>query len=343
MSYSLTELAAAGPPRLLSGIPDQAAWAAKRAKLKRLWLDSIGELPERAPVQYRIIAEERLNGMSRLHLVYDAAYGDQVTAYLLLPDGASASRPRPAILALHPTANNGKADIADEQGRDNRRYALELAARGYVVLAPDTIAAGERVYPGAEPFHTASFYERFPGWNAIGKMISDHMHGVDLLCGLPEADGDRIGAIGHSLGGYNSLFLAGLDDRIQAIATSCGFSVFAGDPDPNRWGRRPWFSHLPRLTPDIESGTVPFDWNEIAALAAPVPWFCWMGQQDRIFPHWRHIAAAMDDMDELYRFLDAAVSLTLLMGNSGHDFPPAIRQEAYRFLDTALSWQVPAK
>jgi pimeloyl-ACP methyl ester carboxylesterase len=37
---------------------------------------------------------------------------------------------------------------------------------------------------------------------------------------------DRIGVIGHSLGGHNSLFTAVFDDRIKAVVTSCGFTPF---------------------------------------------------------------------------------------------------------------------
>ena len=40
---------------------------------------------------------------------------------------------------------------------------FELADRhGFVVLAPDTITAGERVYPGAQAYWTAPFYEKNP-------------------------------------------------------------------------------------------------------------------------------------------------------------------------------------
>jgi hypothetical protein len=40
------------------------------------------------------------------------------------------------------------------------------------------------------------------------------------------ARGERIGCIGHSLGGHNSLFTAVFDSRIKIVVTSCGFDAF---------------------------------------------------------------------------------------------------------------------
>ena len=40
-------------------------------------------------------------------------------------------------------------------------------------------------------------------------------------------DPERIGVIGHSLGGHNSLFVATFDERLKAVVTSSGFNSFA--------------------------------------------------------------------------------------------------------------------
>jgi dienelactone hydrolase len=334
MSYSLQRLAEEGVPRLSSSYASIFEWLPKRNEIMNAWLKCMGGLPEREPVEYHVLSESKHFGHTRLHLSYKASYGDKVTAYLLIPDKRLGNEAKgPAVLALHPTTADGKKDTATEQGRENRCYGLELVNRGFVVLAPDTITAGERIYLGQEAFRTAPFYEQYPKWSAVGKMLSDHMYGVDLLVSLPYVKPQQIGAIGHSLGGYNAIFLAGIDRRIRAVVSSCGFSVFAGDPDPNRWGQRDWFSHLPALTVGIEHDQVPFDFNEIAALMAPTPWFCWNGQLDAIFPNWRNIAEAMADMDTFYKEIGAEGSLSFLMGNAGHDFPPHIRKSAYDFME----------
>lgn len=341
MSYSLTDLHHSGPPDLLAGISGTERWQHKRETIMGKWLSYIGDMPARRAPACETLAEETFAGYSRLHIRYRSAYEDGVTAYLLLPedymrerDNGFAERSFPAVIALHQTAPAGKAETATPEGSDNQRYGLELVLRGYVVLAPDTITAGERA--GAQPYHTASFYAQYPEWTAVGKMASDHLHGVDLLCSLQGVDAGRIGAIGHSLGGYNSFFLAGLDPRIRAFVSSCGFCTFAGDPEPNRWGQRDWFSHIPRLTADLREDRVPFELHEIAALAAPTPAFYWSGQQDGIFPHWRSYSEGMEQLCRLYRFLGAESSFLYLLGSCGHDFPGYARAIAYDFLDRWL-------
>lgn len=339
MGYTLEQLNRDGVPKLLADIADQAGWEAKREAIRRQWLESIGGLPPTVPVRYDVLSEEEEERHTRIHLRYDTVYGDRVTAYLLVPklqDSEAGRAKLPAVMALHPTANEGKAAIAMRTGKHNRLYGLELADRGYVVLAPDTITAGERVYEGAGPYRSAPFYEQYPNWTAIGKMLTDHIQGVDLLVSLERVDSRRIGAIGHSLGGYNALFLAGADERIGAAVSSCGFATFTGDPNPNRWGQRDWFSHMPAVTDELGRGSVPFEWHEIAALAAPTPLFNWSGQADAIFPHWEPIAEAMRDLHGLYAWLSAPERMLSLDGTSPHDFPEPVRAAAYVFLDIWL-------
>ena len=322
---------------LMQGLAEPADWERKSGEIRRKWLELMGGLPQREAVRYERLSTTVEASHTRHHIRYDAAYGDQVTAYLLIPHvNPYPAQGLPAVIALHPTANSGKDDIALHSGRASRRYALELAERGYVVLAPDTITAGERKADGTEYFHTALFDEQYPEWSAVGKMLSDHLHGVDLLCSLAEVDTEKIGAIGHSLGGYNGYFLAGMDSRVKAVAVSCGLSTIYGDADSNRWGRRDWFTHLPKVTEMMNQGTISFDFHEIAALVAPAPFFCWIAQQDQYMPHWQEIGQAAEELKQLYEYLDVPDQFQAYIGTAKHDFPDEMRSLAYRFLDRWL-------
>lgn len=335
MGYKLSQLTEQTFPSLLGG-----DWDARRSSIAATWQHYLGWLPDSVPPRYTVRSEHREVDHIRIHLTYETGFGDRVYAYLLIPGSQSspqtAERLYPAMLALHPTDPKGKADIASNEGRANRKYALELVARGYVVLAPDTITAGERIYAESEAFQTASFYASFPNSTAVGKMIHDHQQGIDLLQALPYVDPERIGAIGHSLGAYNAYFLAGVDERIKAVVSSCGFSPFMQDPNPNRWGQRDWFSHIPKLTADIENDYIPFEFHEIVALMAPKPLFNWVGQNDAIFPNWQAAAFASQDVHRLYERLGALDRYCFMMGNEGHDFPEPIRAMSYQFLDRWL-------
>ncbi|OCA83223.1 dipeptidyl aminopeptidase [Bacillus sp. FJAT-27225] len=356
MLYSLTEMASSGIPPLLRNISSPEEWNRKRESILKGWLDCIGGIPPLVQPELQIISWSGFESHLLIKIRYSTVYEDWVPANLLVPmqgkkvecktpedvrrlldSGGGEGRTRyPAVLALHPTSEGGKDDISLPTGRENRMYGLELVKRGYIVLAPDIITAGERILPTRKPFHTAAFYKQHPGWSAVAKMISDHRQGVSLLETIKLADSGKIGAIGHSLGGYNAYFLAGLDSRIKAVACSCGFSTFAGDPETHRWGKREWFSHIPKLSDYIQAGKVPFEFHEIAALAAPTPMFFWMGQSDRIFPHWQPAAEGLAELNALYEWLGAGGNWASLIGNSGHDFPPEIRELTYSFLDRWL-------
>ncbi|MFJ5768975.1 dienelactone hydrolase family protein [Psychrobacillus sp. NPDC093180] len=351
--YSLKALLQDGAPPLLHNVNDRDDWKIKKANLLKVWMECIGGIPSLVKTSFKINSWEIHTDYYLIKICYSTVYEDTVPANLLVPkflDEAdlvtendvlhllySPSCKRfPSVIALHPTSDNGKEDISTVMGRENRRYGLELVKRGYVVLAPDTITAGERILPNEKAFQTTSFYKSYPKWSAVAKMLVDHQQGISLLEELSIVDGSRIGAIGHSLGGYNSFFLAGIDKRVKAVVCSCGLSLFTQDPEKHRWGSREWFSHIPKISDYIDEGVVPFEFTEIAALVAPTPFFLWMGQNDHIFPHWKPAATGLFELNSLYEWMGEGERFRSLIGNSGHDFPVEIRQLAYSFLDKWL-------
>ena len=44
---------------------------------------------------------------------------------------------------------------------------------------------------------------------------------LPVQASLPEVDAQRIGAMGHSLGGHGAIFLAAYDERVKAAAGNC--------------------------------------------------------------------------------------------------------------------------
>ncbi|MCC3357172.1 alpha/beta hydrolase family protein [Bacillus sp. REN16] len=354
MVYKLDSLNQIGIPPLLDEIDSFKKWEEKRDVIYQTWLEFIGELPPCEGSEFEIISFKKEKDHYRIKMKYLTAFNDFVSAYLLIPldhkledsldniksfllqKNVSKEKKLPAVLALHPTSSDGKDDISLNSGRDGRRYGLELVQRGYIVLAPDTITAGDRIDDGSKPFFTAPFYKQYPDWSAVAKMLVDHIYGVNVLSEIGFVNREKIGVIGHSLGGYNGYFLAGVDNRIKAVVCSCGFSTFTNDPETHRWGKREWFSHIPKLSDLIMDGEVPFEFHEIAALVAPTPFFLWMGQSDHIFPHWEPAAKGVEELTYLYKWLGEENNFTSYIGNGGHDFPAEIRNLAYSFLERYL-------
>ena len=56
------------------------------------------------------------------------------------------------------------------------------------------------------------------------KGIWNHMRCVDLLVSRDDVDAEKIGTIGHSLGGHNAIFLGVFDRRVKVVVSSCGWT-----------------------------------------------------------------------------------------------------------------------
>ena len=306
-----------------------ADWETRRAHVAAHMQSVMGRLPQPedpVPLDVRILEEADLGeGLVRRKINYHTDSSEQsVSAYLFLPD---ASEPAPAVLCLHQTTGIGKEEPAGLGGKPNLHYALHLARRGYVTLAPD--------YPS---FGDANSYDFDADEYVSGTMkaIYDNTRAVDLLQSLAQVDGDRIGVIGHSLGGHNAMFTAFFEPRIKAIVSNCGFTRFHKYYEGRLAG---WTSprYMPRIS-DVyndDPDQVPFDFTEIVAGFAPRPFLASSPVGDSNF----EVSGVRDSIaaaHSVFALYDAAEKLQANYPDCAHDFPPPVREVAYEFLDRHL-------
>jgi dienelactone hydrolase len=337
-----------GEGLLKTSVCDKNSWESKRSSILARTRIMLGDAPvvKKDVVKPDIIAENHRSGYKELKIQFPSGTGDTIKGYLLVPDGITL--PRPAIIALHSTGP-GASQTIGLTPKENRCYGMELAQRGYVVLAIDTISAGERVYPGYEPYYTDEFYKEFPNWSAMDKMVFDHKMGLDYLCSLNFVDPERLGCIGHSLGGYNSFFLQAFDSRIKAAVVSCGLSPMGRTNSPYIFARSDWFNHFnPICRNYIRAGMIPCDIHEFMALCAPRPLFNYSAKDDAIYCHpsgqkgvnfsewWKIVNEALNQVSKVYEISGVADRFVRVEGVGGHDFPPDVREKAYRWLDKWL-------
>jgi len=317
------------------GSPVRSAkdWPARRQQILDAMQQVMGPLPptSTAPLDTRVLAEERGNGFVRQSIEYTSELNvrtgkpERVPAYLFLPSGLKPGEKRPAVVALHPTSKLGKAEITGA-GKPNRQYGLELAERGYVVICPDYPSFGDYAKDFAQSPH--------PSGTMLG--IINHRRAVDLLSALPQVDANSIGVIGHSLGGHNALFLAAFDSRIRAAVTSCGWNLF-----PHYYGGKlaGWSSdrYMPRIKSayDATPEKMPFDFHEVIAVIAPRAVLSISPTQDSNFAV-EGVRLAMPSVRAVYRLHNAEDAIQVEHPECGHDFPPEMRTRAYRFLDNRL-------
>ncbi|MGH8596779.1 MAG: alpha/beta hydrolase family protein, partial [Gammaproteobacteria bacterium] len=169
------------------------------------------------------------------------------------------------------------------------------------------------------------------------KGIVNHRRAVDVLQSLPEVDGKRIGSIGHSLGGHNTLFVAAFDQRIKAMVTSCGFTAARKyyNGDLTGWaGMR----YMPLIAEKYgkDPARIPFDFPDLLVALAPRPLFINAPLHDANFEVSGVrdcVDAAMPVYDRVFRAKDRLVAV---YPDEKHDFPTEIRKSAYAFLDRWL-------
>lgn len=137
---------------------------------------------------------------------FTTAKGDMMSALLYVPSTATPENPAPAALAVHGYINTRETQSP---------YSIELARRGYVVLAID-----QRGHGYSDP---PAFAERFGGPD-----------GLTYLRSLNMVDKNQIVLSGHSMGGWTVLSAAAaLPEGYAAVVVSGSstgvFGVPAGD------------------------------------------------------------------------------------------------------------------
>jgi len=313
-----------------------ADWAERRQHLLDNMQLVMGPLPgedRRVALEAQVVSEDKADGFLRQKITYVPEPDDRVPAWLLIPNVVpenlrSADGKGPAMLCLHQTTNIGKDEPAGLGGLKNLHYAHELAARGYVCLVPDYPSFGEYAYDfKTKGKHYAS---------GSMKAIWNNIRGVDYLASLPNVDPNRIGVIGHSLGGHNSLFTATFDPRLKAVVSSCGFTPF-----PDYYGGKlaGWTSdrYMPRIRDLYQNdpAKVPFDFYEIVGGLAPRSFFSNSPFGDSNFEI-AGVRKAFTEAEKIFKLHDVADHLKLVTPDVGHDFPPETRQQAYEWLDGQL-------
>lgn len=321
-------------------IKSAADWKLKRTHILRGMESIMGELPSRdnqPPMNVQYIDSVDGNGYTRYSIKFTAAYNEIVTAFLYIPDKKNGQKKRPAMLALHETDAIGKKSVDGQGHNANLGYGKESAERGYVVIAPD--------YPDFGDSKGYDFQsDRYQ--SGTMKAIFNNMRCVDLLQARADVDPDRIGVIGHSLGGHNSIFTAAFDVRLKVVVSSCGWTLFHdyfnGDSTAlHKYGGKLWAWAQDRYMPlirdkyNLDPDKLPIEFDEIIAAIAPRAFFSSSPVNDANF-NVEGVKKGIDNVLQVYKLLGVAENLRAVYPDSKHDFPFSARWQAYRFIDSVF-------
>ena len=269
-----------GPRRLYSGAEDD-------------WLGMVIGRPEATKTMGRLVVHP-----------YGGSFGDDLFGYLYYPPDENGNLPKnrlPAVIFLHNFAYpTGFSSLTD-------RFVENLVRQDFVVFAFDMIGFASRIEEGRR------FYERYPHWSKMGRMVADVRSAVDMLQNQSFVDPGRIYTLGYSIGGTVALFSAALDERIAGAVTVCGFTPLRpATPDKGLEGVQA-YSHLHGLIPRLgffvgQERRIPFDFHEVLAAIAPRPLLVVAPALDRD-ACFSDVKACVDEAGKVYRLFGKENSL----------------------------------
>lgn len=266
-------------------------------------------------------------------LSFPTSLGEDIPGYFLRPEVTAV--PVPAILYCHAHGARydiGRAELFEGRPALQSAYAADLQRLGCAVLCLEMPCFGERREPGESALAKTHLWH---GRTLFGRMLAELAAGVDFLAAHPDIDGDRIGAMGISMGGTHAWWLAALEPRLRAAVSLCCFADLACLVASGQHDGHGIYMTVPGLLPAISTG-------RLAALAAPRPQLFCVGLQDAFTP-----TACFDQartaLEEGYAGVGAGDRIEFCIDpDTGHEETPAMRQAVLSFLERHLTSRPPA-
>ena len=216
----------------LDSIQTLAEFEHYRADIHEKYLEGLGSFPEKTPLNVKYYGTVDGGDYTFSRITYESLPGCLVAANLYQP---KTHRP-PYPLVLCTTGHWwGGSEEPDGKGYFHvQERSVQLARLGYIVLAFDPFGQGERKLFYDPDFAVQSSLGRnkhqhiilnlqlhLTGHNMTRLFIWDCIRGIDVLCGLKDADTTRIAVTGSSGGGSQVQFVSGVDPRITAAIPVC--------------------------------------------------------------------------------------------------------------------------
>jgi cephalosporin-C deacetylase-like acetyl esterase len=299
----------------------------RKQSVREKILKIMGGLPDyKGPLNPRITGRIQNEAFTIEKVIYESLPGFFITANLYRPNKPGRY---PGILLQSGHIQEGKPE--------SQRLALNLALKGFVVLAFDPIGQGER-----EQTYSPQLDKSAAGWSTtehmqaetqsllVGQSVAryfiwDAMRSLDYLTSRPDVDATRIGAVGCSGGGALTTYIGALDRRVKAVASACStnsFRLMFARPVP--MGE----FHAEMGLPGFLSGGL--DTADFVELAAPTPWIILATEGDYFTPDGAKLV--YDEARRWYGLYGAADKVQFFVGPGPHGMPLETRETIYQWM-----------
>ena len=259
---------------------------------------------------------------------------ERVTAWLLVPDGVSASKPAPGICLWHQHNGQwhlGKSEPAGLAGNEMHHTGVALAKEGYVVICPDAWGFEDREkgyrQKGGNLERFLFLQQVVSGRCMAWKNILDMRRVVDLICTRPEVDTDHLGCYGHSMGSTHAWLVGPWEPRLKAVVGNCCLPTYDAIHEHNM------LHCFPNFVPGIyEYGDIP----DIAALIAPRALHLNLGENDGGSPI-KQAREGVQTIQRAYESMHAEDQFSYFIeSDTGHVLSPKMWSQTRDFFERHL-------
>lgn len=196
-------------------------------------------------------------------------FGDNLFGYLYYPREKAKNQKLPVLIYLH-EYDYGKGFTPIGHQHELQSFFEKLTRQGYAVFSYDMMGFGNRMEEGTR------FYERYPQWSKMGKLVSDVNAAVIMLKHLDIVDETKIFTAGYALGATVGLYATALNKDIAGTISVAGFTPMRTDHAGKGTQGIAAFSHLHGLLPRLgffigHEERIPTDFHEIISSIAPRP------------------------------------------------------------------------
>jgi len=235
------------------------------------------------------------------HVTFGGLQGD-----LYYPKGTPEGKKLPAVVWLHGFSYPlGYMWVY----HSDLHPILALVHAGYAVLAYDQSGFGSRLS------ETGNFYNRYPKWSHMGRLVEDAHAAVDELEGNDMVDPDHVYLYGYSMGATVALYEAALDPRVKGVVSVAGFTPMRTDTATRGDGGIARYSAEKDLIPKLgffigHESQIPYDFDDILGMIAPRPVLVVEPQLDRDASP-KDVEHAVDQAKQVYALYGAGDKLAL--------------------------------
>jgi hypothetical protein len=268
----------------------QADWQSWLREAYPKFMELLGDFPRAVPLEAEVEYSIEDGDLIRERVVFQSEEHMSVPCIVLRPKSMKADGSNAAILCSHGHGHFGKEPImgvrsSPEHESDialmNYNYGEQMAHHGYLTIAPDLRAWGERADPwrfsmSGDYYCDAEFVKgALMGIYMLSRNIWDMKCCLDYLETRPEVDKNRLGMMGLSQGGTMTTFTSAAEPRIKAADIMCYVNPFG------EFGVKQWLNLCgSQLVPNLYRY---LDTDDIAGLIAPRPLLMEMGMYDNCF------------------------------------------------------------